>query len=75
MFLLGRQPAKGKKAGHMPLGYCDSKLMNALFVKELAIRWDKSIKIYSIEHKKYLGVLYLLPPQVLPNYYMVPAPI
>ncbi len=26
------------RRGHILLGYCDSKLMNALFVKELAIR-------------------------------------
>lgn len=38
-FVAGRQPDPTKKSrGHAPIGYCDSKLMNALFVKELAVR-------------------------------------
>jgi NAD(P)-dependent dehydrogenase (short-subunit alcohol dehydrogenase family) len=38
-FGTGRQPDPAvKKGGFAPIGYCDSKLMNALFVKELAVR-------------------------------------
>jgi len=36
-FKEGRQPEPGSKS-HAPTGYCDSKLMNALFAKELAVR-------------------------------------
>ena len=34
----GRKADKGSKTGYAPTGYCDSKLMNALFTKELAVR-------------------------------------
>lgn len=37
-FGAGRQPDPTKPKGHAPIGYCDSKLMNALFVRELAVR-------------------------------------
>jgi len=36
-FKEGRQPGPNNRS-HAPTGYCDSKLMNALFTKELAVR-------------------------------------
>ena len=38
-FLHGRQIQDGERVPkHAPIGYCDSKLMNAVFARELAIR-------------------------------------
>lgn len=37
-FVQGRLPDPSQPKGRVPIGYCDSKLMNALFVKELAVR-------------------------------------
>jgi len=37
-FYAGRQRDPSKKGGHAPTGYCDSKLMNALFTKQIAER-------------------------------------
>ena len=38
-FIDGRKPKEGEKGPkHAPIGYCDSKLMNAVFARELAER-------------------------------------
>ena len=38
-FIDGRKPKEGEKVPkHAPIGYCDSKLMNAVFARELAER-------------------------------------
>ena len=44
-FHAGRVPEK--KAGFAPTGYCDSKLMNALFTRKLA-----GIKMYFFPYKE-----------------------
>ena len=39
-FIEGRKPKENEKVPkHAPIGYCDSKLMNAVFARELATRY------------------------------------
>ena len=43
-FIDGRKPKEGEKVPkHAPIGYCDSKLMNAVFARELAQKHPVSI--------------------------------
>lgn len=45
-FIEGRRIPEGeRKPKHAPIGYCDSKLMNAIFARELAIRHKVLISI------------------------------
>ena len=39
-FIEGRKPKENEKVPkHAPIGYCDSKLMNAVFARELSNRY------------------------------------
>ncbi|XP_023339813.1 retinol dehydrogenase 11 [Eurytemora carolleeae] len=42
-FIAGRSLDPGVKPGFAPTGYCDSKLMNALFTKQLAEKTGSSV--------------------------------